>query len=136
KRATPATPMVAAPSQVAHARCVQGQIRYARDLAGVERLGARVEIHSAAFEEHDLEPRLGQSERQRNPRRSTADDRYVWLQDRARRNSPGINERVQIGNIRKLLAARYRDGRSVSCRNCRDTQIETVDVEAVARRTC
>jgi hypothetical protein len=58
------------------------------------------------------------------------------LQDRARRNSPGINERVQIGNIRKLLAARYRDGRSVSCRNCRDTQIETVDVEAVARRTC
>src|SRR5882724_12347263 len=48
ERAAPAAPMIGASSQIAHARCVERQIGNAADLAGVERLGLRVEVQTAA----------------------------------------------------------------------------------------
>jgi hypothetical protein len=88
--------MRAATAEITHARRVQRQVGNARNVSSVKSLRLGVEIHAAAFEQHDLERRVREGEGKRDPRGAAADDGKIRLQDRARRDRPGVNKCAQI----------------------------------------
>ena len=99
ERPAPAAPMVRAAAEKPQPRRVERGERRLDDGAAVKRLGLGVEIHPAAFEQDDVQRRIGQRQSQRNPGGAAADDGQIRLQERALGNAAGINERAQSPDL-------------------------------------